>query len=121
MAQRDLTPQDGLGVYYSWKRLGGTTTTKENPLVTAAATSATPILHANANRIAIILSVVATNNVYFGTNPNIASAGGILMTNAMPPLVLTIEDLGEMVCHDWYAIADVGATNIYVAEVVGER
>lgn len=117
---RDRTPADGAGVYTAWKEFGTTTHPVENPLVTAVATSATKVLNNNPNRIAIIISVVAANNVYFGLNKNIASGGGMLLTNAMPPMTLTVKDYGEIVTAEWWGIADVGATNVYVTEVVGE-
>lgn len=117
---RDRTPADGAGVYTAWKEFGAPTTFTENPLVTVVGVTATQVLQANPNRVAIMISVWGTNNVFFAFNKGVTATNGFIQFNGLPTLILTVHDLGELVTSELWAIAAGAGGGTYVVEVVGQ-
>lgn len=66
----------------------------------------------NENRIALIVKCCDANNINISTIPMTAQAQGIILPATAPlPLVMTIEEYGDMVTKPWYVFG--GTTGTY--------
>lgn len=88
------------------------------PKVTTVAlsTASTLVAHADPRRRSLHILPPSSGVIWVNvTNPVIA-AQGYALTPSSPPLMLLVDQHGENVVREWYAIADQGTPNLTVIE-----
>lgn len=79
-------------------------------------TTATELVSASLDRYCLIISPPIAGQVTIGFDPNhVASGVGIVLASGADPLVLTIQEHGDMVRRAWYAAVDTGTRSVGVS------
>lgn len=81
------------------------------------ATTDTQLVKGASARVALTISPPDTNDVFIMPGKTAALATGFRLAAAHPPLVLTLQNVGNLLLGEWRAIADTGAEVLGVADV----
>lgn len=77
---------------------------------TVLGTSSTLLVSNSPNRIGLVFTVPPTNRYTLSLNPTVVQDVGLTMFTTSQPVILTLQDHGDMVRSAWYAITPVGQT-----------
>lgn len=89
---------------------------ESNPSVTTAAQR---LLINNPNRVEFTVVNLGVQNLYLALNNQVSASNGIII----PPnggLTVLVDEDGEQVAYDWYAIAASGTNSLYLQEVLAD-
>jgi hypothetical protein len=102
---------------FSRKRFGRPTRLVVNPLVDSVGTSPVRVLANNPDRMMWLIINLSTNTVYLGFDPQVSSTRGIILGASGGYASMVIEDDGEAVAYEVWAVATGPNSPIYVIEV----
>lgn len=102
---------------WTLKRFGRPTRAIQNPLTDTVGTTPTLILHNNPDRFMWLVVNLSPNNVYLAFDPKVSSTRGILLTPSGGWVSMVIEDDGEAVVYEVWAVASAAPSAIYVVEM----
>jgi hypothetical protein len=89
-------------------------------LVTIAVT-ATPLVASNPNRVSLIVGVPSTNQIVIGPDANVTTSQGISVYNTGAPFELNIQDHGDAVIKELWAIGGAGVTVGVIESFLDEK
>jgi hypothetical protein len=89
--------------------------TNSGDRIVVVSTTATMLLEASMFRYCVIISPPLAGQVSIGFDPNhVVSGGGIILPSGADPLVLTIQEHGDIVRRAIYAAVDAGTRNVSI-------
>jgi hypothetical protein len=101
-------------------RIGRRSLSRELAFTTPAA-GALQVLGGSPNRIAIVLGAPLAGVLTYSTNSNPTTGLGINVTVGQDPVVLSIQDAGEIVTHQFWVIGDAAArVGAVIETILGE-
>ena len=85
-------------------------------------TSSTLLASASPNRYCLIISPPIAGRVTIGMDSNhVVDAVGLVLAAGCDPLVLTVQEHGELCRKAWYGAVDAGTRNVGIAWSILER
>lgn len=87
-----------------------------NPTVTV---SITRIVNNNPNRVELTMVNLGTQLVYFSTGNGPSATNGYFLV-PQGGVTLLVEEDGEQVAYDWFAVAASGTQQMFVSEVLAD-
>jgi len=102
---------------FTLKRFGFPTRAVENPVVAAVGTTAAEILKNNPDRVFFLVVNLSTNIVYVGLASDVSATKGIRLDANGGFVSFSVEEDGEAVAYQIFAIATGAASAIYVLEI----
>lgn len=78
----------------------------------AIAATATQILMRNKWRTRAVIFGPRSGSVSIAPNSSLIVGEGIVMTAGDEPKILRVEEYGNLLCLDWWAISTVGTTSV---------
>ena len=102
---------------FTLKRFGFPTRAVENPVVAAVGTTADAVLRNNPDRVFFLVVNLSTNVVYVGLARDVGAAKGIRLDANGGWVSMSVEEDGEAVAYQIFAIATGAASAIYVLEM----
>ncbi len=93
------------------------TRTVENPLVNTVGTSPTLILQNNPDRLMFLIINLSSSNMYVAFSPDVSPSKGILLSASGGSVSFTVDDDGEAVTREVWAVAGAANSPIYVIEM----
>lgn len=96
------------------KRIGRRTLGTEKAVVVGVAN--TPIVGGSPSRVMLCFNPPIAGQVTFSTVNNVTFGGGINLAAGCDPIVLTIEEFGDLVRKPWFAFADAANRTVGVFE-----
>jgi len=106
---------------FSLKRFGFPTRPVENPVVAEVSTTAAEILRNNPDRVFWIVVNLSANVVYVGLSGGVSATKGIRLDANGGFTSSSVEEDGEAVAYQVFAIATGAASAIYVLEIEKTR
>ena len=97
-------------------KIGRDTLSQNYPFTTGVA--ARPVLSGSDKRVALILGSPLAGTITYLDGSGVVSGLGFNVGAGQPPLILTIQDNGDIVRHQWWAIADAAARLHCVGETL---
>ena len=101
---------------FSITRFGGPTTSRTSTV--SVLTTVTRIAGNNPRRVSITVYNRGVNNVDVDYVSSVTAGAGIPLTGASGVMQSTIEDDGEAVINELYAIATTATSSVFVVEVM---
>lgn len=90
----------------------------ENPITATVNTTATKILQANDNRLALYISNLSANFGYAAPSDLVSATYGFYVGKSSGQIIANVKDDGPVVTKPWYALNDTAQGTWYVVEVV---
>lgn len=105
---------------FSEKRFGFPTRAVENPVVAAVGVTVVKILRNNPDRVFWIVVNLSANVVYVALSEDVSATKGIRLDANGGFTSMSVEEDGEAVAYDVYALATGAASAIYVLAIEKE-
>ena len=102
---------------FTLKRFGFPTRAVENPVVAAVGTSALTVLRNNPDRVFWLVVNLSTNVVYVALSEEVSATHGIRLDANGGWVSMSVEEDGEAVGYEVYALATGADSDIYVLEM----
>ena len=102
---------------FTLKRFGFPTRAVENPVVAEVGTTAAEILKNNPDRVFFLVVNLSANTVYVGLASDVGATKGIQLDANGGFVSFSVEEDGEAVAYQIFAIATGAASAIYVLEI----
>jgi len=100
------------------QRLGFHTAPKINPVTDTVATTPTKILNNNADRIFWLVVNLSVNKGYLGFSSDVSSSKGLPVAPSGGFASCSVEEDGELVIYEVYAINENAAGTYYIVEIM---
>jgi len=88
----------------------------ENPITNIVGVTPVKILNNNPNRLSCLIVNLSGNALYLAPSPDVSAAKGIFVAPNGGTVQLLWQEDFELVSRNWYAIAAVAGSGIYVLE-----
>ena len=102
---------------FTLKRFGFPTRAVENPVSDEIGTSAEPVLKNNPDRVFWLIVNLSTNVVYVALARDVGATKGIRLDSNGGWVSMSVEEDGEAVGYEVFAVATGAASAIYVLEM----
>jgi len=106
---------------FTLKRFGFPTRPVENPVAASVGTTAAEILKNNPDRVFWLVVNLSANVVYMGLSGDVSSTKGIRLDTNGGWASMSVEEDGEAVAYQVFAIASGAGSAIYVLEIEKTR
>jgi len=100
------------------QKLGFHTAPRENPVTDTVGTTATKILNNNPDRIFSLIVNLSANRGWIGFSSQVTSTRGIPIAGNGGFVSLNVEEDGELVIYEVWAINENAAGTYYIVEVM---
>lgn len=80
--------------------------------------TATQLFAANPSRVGLVLGSSLVASYYISNNSNVASGTGLQITLDYPPVILRVEQVGDWIQGDIFAVGDSSITTFAACEVL---
>jgi len=100
------------------QKLGFHTAPKENPVTDTVATTPTKILNNNPDRIFALIVNLSLNRGWIGFSSQVASTRGIPIAGNGGFVSLNVEEDGELVIYEVWALNENASGTYYIVEVM---
>jgi len=105
------------GMIPAEEKLGFKTKPRINPVTNTVDTTATKILLNNPDRIFWLVVNLSVNKGYIGWDSEVSSSKGIPIAANGGYVSTSIEEDGELVIHEVYALNETAAGTYYIVEI----
>jgi len=102
---------------YIEKKYGRKTRSIENPITRTVGTSPALVLQNNPDRLMWLIVNLSSYNVYIAFEPDVSTTKGVLLSANGGSCSMSVDEDGEAVTHEVWAIAGAANCPIYVLEM----